>query len=86
VKVTYRGGTEAGRFHFIASGLAAGQLIVQARRVLAGTGLQGEPHTDVLAERVTLRFAEPQTYTVDGDLFRGGEIELAAGPRVEVIV
>ena len=51
----------------------------RARRPLAG-----QPHVDRLACRAHVRFAAPQSYTLDGDLFRSTEIELAIGPRLRV--
>jgi diacylglycerol kinase family enzyme len=85
VKVTYRAGTAAGRFHLVASSLPAGRLVTQARRVFLGQPLRGQPHADVLAARATVRFASPQTYTLDGDLFRADRIELACGPRLTIL-
>jgi diacylglycerol kinase family enzyme len=85
VKPTYRAGTEPGRFHLVASSLSAGRLVAQAARVFAGRPLRGSPHTDVLAERAEIRFAEPQTYTLDGDLFRADKVELACGPRLRIL-
>jgi threonine dehydrogenase-like Zn-dependent dehydrogenase len=32
--------------------------------------LQGRPHLDRLVKTAELRFREPQSYTLDGDLFR----------------
>jgi hypothetical protein len=31
-----------------------------------------------------VRFAQPQPYTLDGDLFRGTEVDIAIGPRVAI--
>ncbi|HJZ88603.1 MAG TPA: diacylglycerol kinase family protein [Polyangia bacterium] len=85
VKVTYRAGQRPGRFHLVASSLPASRMVVQAARVFGGRPLKGQPHTDVLAARARLRFAEPQTYTLDGDLFRASEVELACGPRLDIL-
>ena len=85
VKVTYRAGEEPGRFHLIASALPALRLMMQAQRVFAGRRLAGSPHFDQLAARATIRFGTPQTYTLDGDLFRADRVSLASGPRITVL-
>jgi diacylglycerol kinase (ATP) len=84
MKVTWQAGTVARRFHLIASGLSTTSMALQLPKVLAGGALAGAPHVDRLAERVRVRFAEPQGYTLDGDLFRAQELEIAIGPRVAI--
>jgi hypothetical protein len=49
---------------------------------LAGRPLAGQPHLDRLAQRARVRFAEPQTFTLDGDLFRDTTVDIAVGPRL----
>jgi diacylglycerol kinase family enzyme len=85
VRVTYRAGMSPGRFHVIASCLPAARLIGQATRVFRGQALRGKPHNDALAARATMRFQEPQTYTLDGDLFRADVVQLACGPRLTIL-
>jgi len=85
VRITYRAGTQPGRFHLIASSLPPSRLIGQAARVFTGRPLRGTPHTDTLAARASLRFAAPQTYTLDGDLFRADRVALACGPRIDIL-
>ena len=46
----------------------------------------GSPHVDRLAEAVTLRFARPETFTLDGELFREEEARIGLGPRVCILV
>jgi diacylglycerol kinase family enzyme len=84
MKVTWRAGLAERRFHLVASGLSTTSMALQLHKVLAGRPLGGAPHLDRLAERVRLQFAQPQTYTLDGDLFRAKEVEIAIGPRVAI--
>jgi hypothetical protein len=52
--------------------------------VLSGRPLSGQPHVDRLASAARIRFATPQSYTLDGDLFRASDIELSIGPRISI--
>ena len=69
-KPTYRGNAVPGRLHLVATGLGPAELARNAVRCLLGRRLKGRPHYDLLAAEVRIRFARPQTYTFDGDLFR----------------
>ena len=82
--VPWQAGRTPGRFHLVASGLSTTSMALQLHRVLAGRPLVGAPHLDRLATRVHLRFAAPETYTLDGDLFRATEVELVTGPRLSI--
>jgi diacylglycerol kinase family enzyme len=84
MKVTWQAGHEPERFHLVASGLSTTSMALQLPRVLSGRPLAGAPHLDRLAARARIRFAQPQTYTLDGDLFRATEVALAVGPRVRI--
>jgi diacylglycerol kinase family enzyme len=83
-RVPWQAGREPGRFHLVASGLSTTSMALQLDRVFRGRPLSGAQHLDRLASRVRVRFAAPQTYTLDGDLFRASDVELAIGPRVSV--
>jgi diacylglycerol kinase family enzyme len=83
-RVPWQAGREPGRFHLVASGLDTTQMALQLPRVLAGRPLVGQPHVDRLASRVRLHFLAPQSYTLDGDLFRAADVELAIGPRLSI--
>jgi len=83
-RVPWQAGREPGRFHLVASGLSTTSMALQLPRVFAGKPLSGAPHLDRLAARVHVRFAAPQTYTLDGDLFRAREVELVTGPRLTI--
>lgn len=84
MRVTWRAGTAPRRFHLVASGLSTPAMALQLPRVLSGRPLRGQPHLDRLAEAAHLRFTAPQSYTLDGDLFRAAEVSLAAGPRIRI--
>jgi hypothetical protein len=60
-------------------------MALQMDRVLAGRPLRGAPHVDRAASRLSIRFASPQIYTLDGELFRDQRIEIAAGPRLRIV-
>jgi diacylglycerol kinase family enzyme len=83
-RVPWQAGREPGRFHLVASGLSTTSMALQLPRVFAGKPLAGAPHLDRLAARVHVRFAAPQTYTLDGDLFRATDVELVTGPRLSI--
>lgn len=87
MRVAWQAGTQARHFHLLASGLSTTSMALQLPRVLTGRPLQSEswPHVDRLAARVHVRFAEPQSYTLDGDLFSARELTLAIGPRIAIV-
>jgi diacylglycerol kinase family enzyme len=82
MKVTWQAGQQPGRFHLVASRLSTTRMALQLHKVLLGRPLDGAPHLDVLAQRARIRFASPQTYTLDGDLFRETDVEIGVGPRL----
>lgn len=82
MKVTWQAGRQPGRFHLIASNLTTVQMALQLHKVLGGRPLEGAPHLDVLARTARIRFAEAQTFTLDGELFREREVSIAVGPRI----
>ena len=86
MRVTWQAGREPGRFHFVASGLSTTSMALQLPRVLGGRPLQGQPHVDRLARQVDLRFARAESWTLDGDLFRGEEVKLRIGPRIRIVL
>jgi hypothetical protein len=84
MRVTWQAGQQPGRFHLVASSLTTLSMAMQLHRVLGGQPLAGEPHLDRLAQTATVRFTRPQTFTLDGDLFREREVALSVGPRLWV--
>jgi diacylglycerol kinase family enzyme len=83
-RVPWQAGRQPGRFHLVASGLSTTSMALQLGRVFAGKPLHGAPHLDRLATRVHVRFAAPQSYTLDGELFRASDVELVTGPRMQI--
>lgn len=84
IRVAWRARAEAGRFHFVGTGLSAARLVAQAPRVFGGRPLRGATHLDTLARSVQISFAETQTYVLDGDLYRTREVAIEAGRRVRL--
>ncbi len=84
MKVTWQAGRQPGRFNLIASELSTPRMAAQLHRVRAGLPLAGAPHLDCLARTCDVRFAAPQTFTLDGELFRTSQVTIAAGPRLRV--
>jgi diacylglycerol kinase family enzyme len=82
MKVTWQAGQQPGRFHLIASELSTTRMALQVHKVVTGRPLDGGPHLDVLAQRARIEFAQPQTYTLDGDLFRETIVDISVGPRL----
>jgi diacylglycerol kinase family enzyme len=82
MRVTWQAGRQPQRFNLIASGLSTTKMALQLHKVLAGRPLDGGPHLDTLAQRARVRFASPQTYTLDGELFRDVAVEIGIGPRL----
>ena len=83
-RVPWQAGRQAGRFHLVASGLTTTSMALQLPRVFTGRPLVGAPHLDRLAGRVHIRFAAPESYTLDGDLFRSRDVAIATGPRLSI--
>lgn len=86
MRVAWQAGRQAGRFHLVASALPLWSMALQLPRTLTGAPLVGPGHVDRLAARARLRFPAPELYTLDGDLMRAAEIDLAAGPRLDLVV
>lgn len=85
MRVTYRAGEDPSRVHVVATSLGPRALGPQMPRVLAGRPLVGD-HVDVLASHARLTFPGADgAWVVDGDLVRGGEVEVLPGPVVSVV-
>jgi diacylglycerol kinase family enzyme len=82
MKVTWQAGRQPGRFNLISSSLSTVSMALQIERVLGGRPLRGNPHHDVQAREAVMRFARPEPFTLDGELFRESRVEISAGPRV----
>jgi hypothetical protein len=84
--VTPRGGERIGAFHAIASPLGPRALGPQLPRVIAGEPLRGRDHLDEPAAReLSLRFAAPDAYVLDGDIVHAGAVTVRAGPAIRIV-
>jgi diacylglycerol kinase family enzyme len=86
MRVAWQAGRVPRRFHLVASAISTTSMALQLPRVLGGRPLSGTPHVDRLAERALIRFARPEVYTLDGELYREAEVELRIGPTVDILV
>lgn len=84
MRLLYRAGEEHDRFHAVATPLGARLLGPQMPLVLAGRPLLG-PRVDAIVRTIRLRFAGRGAYVLDGDLFHADEIEVTAGPTIDVL-
>jgi hypothetical protein len=83
--VTPRAGEDHTRFHVVASPLGVRELGPQLPRVLAGRRLRGASNVDRLATHLRLRFpTDAGAYILDGEMLRAREIEVTAGPEIDV--
>ena len=85
MKVTWQGGMQPNRFHLIASALPLPAMALQLGRVLAGRPLDGMPHFDRLARELHAEFETPESFTLDGELFREREVRVRVGPRLWMV-
>ncbi len=86
MRVAYRAGTEPQRFHLVASGISTTAMALQLRRVRRGQSLSGSPHVDRLATEATAEFDRPESYTLDGELFRDTALRMRIGPRIQIVL
>jgi diacylglycerol kinase family enzyme len=85
MQVLYRASEDPERVHFVASPLGAPLLGPQMPLVLLGKRLRGAGHVDALAREALVRFAERDTYVLDGDVHAAREVTVRAGPRLELL-
>ena len=85
MRLLYRAGERLDRFHLVATPQGARRLGPQLPLVLAGRPLL-PPRVDTLAGQLVLSFPPGEgAYVLDGDLFRADEIDLRAGPPIDVL-
>lgn len=85
LRLMYRARESFSRFHVVATPAAPRALGPQMTRVLRGLPLR-EPRVDALAESISLRFpAGAGAYVVDGELLRGDDVRVQAGPVLEML-
>ena len=86
VQPFYLSGLKKGCFHLLAGRPTAGQLLRRLPRFRRGFPAGLDTLYDNLARRVRVEFAEPQSFTVDGELFPASRVlEVEAGPTVRFV-
>jgi diacylglycerol kinase family enzyme len=86
VLATYRAGEARDRFHVVASSLSPQALGLQAPRVVMGRPMGGDGRVDALAASLRVRFDEPASFVLDGELLRAQDLALTAGPALPLMV
>lgn len=82
----YLSGRKRGFFHVLAGEPTPGELLSRLWRFRRGFPAGLDTLYDNLAERFRVEFAEPQSFTVDGELFGAvPALELEAGPTVTFV-
>jgi diacylglycerol kinase family enzyme len=87
VKPFYLSGRESGRFHVLAGPSTPGELLVRLPRFYRGAPAELATLFDSAASVVRIEFAEPQAFTINGDIpaEQVKVLELRPGPRVRLI-
>ena len=86
VKPFYLSARKRGYFHLLAGPSTPGQLLGRLDRFFRGFPAGLETLHDTMARTVTIEFAEPTAYTINGELLEPvRKLELTPGPRVSFI-
>jgi diacylglycerol kinase family enzyme len=87
VRPFYLGGRKRGFFHLLAGPCTPGELLARLPRFLRGLPAELPSLYDNVACRVRIEFAEPQCFTINGDIPEEPVrvLELEAGPRIRLI-
>lgn len=82
----YLSGRKQGFFHVLAGPPTPGQLLSRLPRFRRGFPAGLDTLYDNMARRFRIEFAEPQSFTVDGELFPSVHVlEIEAGPAVRFV-
>ena len=82
----YLSGRKRGYFHVLAGPATPGQLFSRLARFRRGFPAGLDTLYDNMARRFRIEFAEPQSFTVDGELFPSVRVlDIEAGPAVRFI-
>lgn len=85
-RLAYRATAGVEGVHVLAGSLSPLQALVSLPRIRRGVGLDVEGWHDELAQRITVEFAQPTRYMIDGDILEAVErLELTTGPRLAII-
>jgi diacylglycerol kinase (ATP) len=82
LRVGYRAGRDAGRFHALALAAKRRDLWISLWPALRGRPLPMASSLDALARRLEITFPGPTPYLVDGEMCRGTTVRVEVGPRV----
>lgn len=86
VQPFYLSGRKVGYFHVLAGRPTPGQLLSRLPRFRRGFPAGIDTLYDNIARRFRVDFAEPQSFTVDGELFPAVRVlEIEAGPAVRFV-
>ena len=86
VKPFYLSARKPGHFHLLAGGSSAGQLLGRLWRFFRGFPADLDSLYDNIARRVVIEFAQPQAFTINGDILDPVRVvTLESGPRVSFI-
>jgi diacylglycerol kinase family enzyme len=86
VQPFYLSGRKRGYFHVLAGPPTPGQLLSRLPRFRRGFPAGLDTLYDNIARRFRVEFAEPQSFTVDGELFPSVRVlEIEAGPAVRFV-
>jgi diacylglycerol kinase (ATP) len=84
MRLLYRAGERADRFHVVATPLGPARLGPQMPLVLAGRSLLGT-RIDALVREAVLRFPTEDAYVLDGELLRAREVRITPGPEIDLV-
>lgn len=86
VQPFYLSGRKRGYFHVLAGSPTPGQLLSRLPRFRRGFPAGLDTLYDNIARRFRIEFAEPQSFTVDGELFPSVPVlDIEAGPSVRFV-
>lgn len=83
MRATHRAGEDGG-FHLVAADTGPGPLLREVGRLWTGLPVRALA-VDRVAHEATLTFPGERRYTLDGDMFSGTRLKLAATPPVELV-
>jgi diacylglycerol kinase (ATP) len=85
MRVNHRAAEDLDRPHLVASPLPPRSLGPRAPLVFLGKSLGGRDHFDDLTRSFVVRFSPEGPYVLDGDVLSASEVEVSAGPPIDVV-
>lgn len=74
------------RFHFLGFSLTPRGLLKRLPFAFFGRNLASDAVIDSQPKNVLVKFTEPITYTIDGDMFEDNQISISVGPRIKCVI